>query len=69
MGVNNSWSEAAHSNQNPVEQRGIRILKQDVDGLMTRTGILSESWPWTYSHISDINNCCTSRYLNWRTPI
>ena len=69
MRVKDSWSEAAHPNQNPVEQGGIRILKQGVDGLLTRTGAPPESWPWVYSYISDINNHCASKYLNWRTPI
>ena len=69
MKVKDSWSEASHPNQNPVEQGGIRILKQGVDGLLARTGAPPESWPWAYSYISDINNHCASKYLNWRTPI
>ena len=69
MMVKDSWPEATHPNQNPIEQGGIRILKQGVDGLLIRTGTPPESWPWAYSYISDINNHCTLKYLNWRTPI
>ena len=69
MRVKDSWSEAGHPNQNPVEQGGIRILKQGVDGLLTRKGVPPEPWSWVYSCISYTNNHCVSKYLNWRTPI
>ena len=69
MKVKDTWSEARHSNQNPTEQGGVRILKAGVDGLLDRTGALPETWPWAYSYIADINNHYVSRFLGWRTPI
>ena len=69
MRVKDFWSEAAHPNQNTFEQERIRTLKEGVDGLLAKTGTPQESWSWAYSYISDINNYCASRYLNWRKPI
>ena len=43
-------------------------MKQGVDDLLIRTGAHPESWLWAYLYISDINNHCASKYLNWRTP-
>lgn len=48
MRVKDTWSEAGYPNQNPVEQGGIRLLKQGVDGLLDRTGAIPESWSWAY---------------------
>ena len=42
MRVKDSWSEATHLNQNSVKQGGIKILKQGVDGLLTKTGAHQE---------------------------
>ena len=69
MRVKDTWSEATHPNQNPVEQGGVRILKAGVDGILDQTGEPAESWLYAYSYIADINNHYASQFLGWRTPI
>ena len=45
MRVKDTWSEARHPNQNPVEQGGVRILKAGVDGILDTTEAPPETWP------------------------
>ena len=69
MIVKDTWAEPGYPEQNPVEQAGVRILKQAADAIITRTGAPPAAWPWVYNYISDVNNHCANRILNWRTPI
>ena len=69
MIVKDTWSEAGIPEQNPVEQGGVRILKNAADIIIQRTGAIPESWPWVYNYIADVNNHCASKIINWKTPI
>ena len=43
MIVKDTWSEAGIPEQNPVEQAGVRILKNAADVVIQRTGAIPEA--------------------------
>ena len=69
MMVRDSFSERGYPTQNPTESHGIRIIKMGAEGLRIRTGAPDKLWPLMHEYLTDINNCCTIPFLNWRTPI
>lgn len=69
MIVKDTWSEAHHPNQNPVEAQGVNPLKKGATQLMNRTGADDRAWPWAHKYIADINNICATPVLNWKTPM
>ena len=69
MIVKDTWSEAGYSEQNPVKQGGVRILKSAAAVIIDRTGANPKVWTQFYNYITDVNNHCADRILNWRTPI
>ena len=69
MMVKDTWAEAGHPNENPVEALGVKPLKLGAQALMNRTGAPNGAWPWAYEHIAEINNICATPALGWKTPI
>ena len=69
MMVKDTWSEAGHPNQNPVEAQGVNPLKPGATQLMNGTDAVDGAWSWVHKCIADINNCCATPVLNWKTPI
>ena len=69
MLVKDSWAEAGHPNQNPVEAQGVNPLKKGAEMVMNRTGAPNNAWPLVHKCAADVNNICTAPVLGWRTPI
>ena len=67
--VKDTLAEPGYPEQNPVEQRVVRMLKNTADDIITKTGASTKVWPWVYNYIADINNHCANRILNWRNLI
>lgn len=60
--VKDTYSEAGHHNQNPIEALGVQPLKKGVEVIMNRTGADDGSWAWAYKYFVDIHNRCSSLY-------
>ena len=69
MMVRDTFMEAGHPNQNPVEAECIRTLKAGLQGILTRTSAPKASWPFVLKCLCDVNNHCATPMLNWKTPI
>ena len=69
MMVKDTYGEAGHPNQNPIEALGIQPLKTRAEVIMNRTGADDGSLPWIYKYFADIHNISASPRLGWKTPI
>jgi hypothetical protein len=66
--VEDSWSEAGYSNQNPVENLGVKWVKQHGKVLMNRTGCFDFLWLEAHQYLAEINNICADESLEWMVP-
>ena len=69
MVVKVSFSDHGCPNHNLTDSHSVRIIKMRAEGLRIRTGVPDKLWPLMHKYLSDINNHCTTPFLNWRTPI
>ena len=54
--IKDEWSEAYYPNQNPVESRMIRYLKQATHTLLDRTGAPDSAWYHACVYICEVHN-------------
>ena len=69
MRVKDSFSETGNPNQNPAEAMNVKIIMQDSEGIMNRSGAPDFVWPYSHCYVTDINNHCVYSFLGWKTPI
>ena len=67
--IKDEFIEPHHPQQNPVESRAIKWLKETSLVLMNRLGVPGPLWYYMLLYLADIHNICADKYLNWSTPI
>ena len=67
--IKDQFIEPEHPQQNPVESRAIKWLKETSLVLMDCLGVPAPLWFYAIRYLSDIHNICADRTLNWATPL
>jgi hypothetical protein len=68
MLVHAEYSEPHNQQQNPVELRAVRWLKDAGKTLRKRTGAPGRVWLQSFQYMADIHNVTADETLDWRTP-
>jgi hypothetical protein len=68
MLVHAEYSEPHNQQQNPVELRAVRWLKEAGRTLRKRTGAPGRVWLQSFQYMADIHNVTADETLNWKTP-
>jgi hypothetical protein len=66
--VHSTFSEPHNQQQNPVELRAIRWLKENSKIIRKRTGAPKAVWLQAAQYLADIHNMCADETLDWKTP-
>jgi hypothetical protein len=67
--IKDEFIEPKHPQQNPVESRAIKWLKETSLVMMNRLGVPAPMWFYMSKYLADIHNICADKTLNWKTPI
>lgn len=66
--IHAEYSEPHNQQQNPVELRAVRWLKEANKVLLKRTGAPGHVWLQAMQYLADIHNVTSDETLDWRTP-
>ena len=66
--IKDQFNEPCHPQQNPVESRAIKWLKETSLVMMDRLGVPSPLWYYMLCYLADIHNICVDKTLGWKTP-
>ena len=62
------FSEPHNQQQNPVEMRAIKWLKENIQVIQRRTGAPMQVWGYIAKYVADIHNITADETLGWKTP-
>jgi hypothetical protein len=66
--VHSEFSEPHNQQQNPVELRAVRWLKEASKVIRKRTGAPKSVWLQAAQYLADIHNMTSDETLDWKTP-
>jgi hypothetical protein len=66
--VKDEWSEAHYQNQNPVESRAIKWLKESAHTLMDRKNVPECLWLQAHKYLAGLHSVTADETLGWKTP-
>ena len=66
--IKDEFIEPKNPQQNPVESRAIKWLKETSLVLLNKVGAPSPLWFHAIQYLADIHNICADKQLNWITP-
>ena len=66
--IKDEYIEPRNPQQNPVESRAIKWLKETSLVLLNKVGAPSPLWFHAIQYLADIHNICADKQLNWLTP-
>ena len=69
MFVKDQYSEPYKPQQNPVELRAIKYLKDHTHVLLDRTGAPESCWFLAIKYLADIHNICADPTMNNQIPL
>ena len=67
--IKDEFIEPHNPQQNSVESRAIKWLKEASLVLMNRLGVPGPLWYYMVRYLADIHNICADKHLNWMTPL
>ena len=67
--IKDQFNKPYNPQQNPVESRAIKCLKETSLVMMDRLGIPAPLWYYMLKYLVDIHNICANKTLNWKTPL
>ena len=62
------FSEPHNQQQNPVELRAIKWLKQNIKIIQRKSGAPLKLWSYIAKYLADIHNITADETLGWKTP-
>ena len=62
--IKDEFNEPHHPQQNPVESRAIKWLKESSLVLMNRLGVPGPLWYYAVRYLTDVHNICADKTLN-----
>jgi hypothetical protein len=66
--VKDEWSEAHYQNQNPVESRAIKWLKESAHTLMDRKNVPECLWLQAHKYLAGLHLVTADETLGWKMP-
>src|SRR5688572_12446604 len=69
MFVKDQFSESYNPQQNPVELRAIKYLKEYSNVLLDQTGTHDSCWFLAIKYLADVHNICADPTMNNQVPL